>query len=335
MTYTVQSIEEFVDTKNSQKRLFTPGPASLCEENIIGLSPCFGRGDLDYENTEVKVLKAIKTLSGQANLVRLQGSASLAIEIAICNFVQGNVLVISTGFYSQRLIDIISHYRSTETIKSVSCVNWTELANVSGHYDWILCCYTETSIGLKLLLDEVHDLARRCDARLFVDATASIGLEDMHYLADVTCFSSCKGLFGLTGASFIGFNDLDQNRVNSFYMNIDTHRKKLVTGPYHAIGSLELVLENYEDFKYAVARCKSSFMDKFGEYTPISREHQPLLCTYLTSEITTADVSSILYEPRSLQTGSVVCHLGEVHLRRKATGTINQQLRLSDETYPS
>jgi galactokinase len=39
---------------------------------------------------------------------------------------------------------------------------------------------------------------------LYVDATGSIGLEDNHQLADVMAFSSCKGLFGLTGAGFGG-----------------------------------------------------------------------------------------------------------------------------------
>ena len=33
-----------------------------------------------------------------------------------------------------------------------------------------------------------------------LDATASIGLEDEHELADLIAYSSCKGLFGLTGA---------------------------------------------------------------------------------------------------------------------------------------
>ena len=33
-----------------------------------------------------------------------------------------------------------------------------------------------------------------------LDATGSIGLERYHELADVISFSSCKGLFGLTGA---------------------------------------------------------------------------------------------------------------------------------------
>ena len=47
---------------------------------------------------------------------------------------------------------------------------------------------------------------RKLKAKLLLDATGSIGLEPDHNLADTIAFSSCKGLFGLTGASFICFN---------------------------------------------------------------------------------------------------------------------------------
>ena len=38
---------------------------------------------------------------------------------------------------------------------------------------------------------------------MFIDATASIGIEEDHNLADVVSFSSCKSLFGLTGACLL------------------------------------------------------------------------------------------------------------------------------------
>ena len=75
-----------------------------------------------------------------------------------------------------------------------------------------------------------------------LDATGSIGLEKGHNLSDISTFSSCKGLFGLTGASFIAYNDEPKNNVKSFYMDINTHINKKLTGPYHTIGSLYYVL---------------------------------------------------------------------------------------------
>ena len=70
---------------NNRKILFTPGPASLSVENLEDIKPCFGRGDDEYEKIENSVLKKIKNISGHKEIVRLQGAASLALEILIYN----------------------------------------------------------------------------------------------------------------------------------------------------------------------------------------------------------------------------------------------------------
>ena len=64
-------INEFVEDRNSKKHLFTAGPASLLEENILGLMPCFGRGDKEYLEIEEYVLQKIKNIAGQNKIVRL------------------------------------------------------------------------------------------------------------------------------------------------------------------------------------------------------------------------------------------------------------------------
>ena len=83
-------------------------------------------------------------------------------------------------------------------------------------------------------------------------------MEKDHGFADVLGYSSCKGLFGLTGAAFVAFNSLPNNKINQFNLNIYNHLEKM-TGPYHAICSLNDVLKNYDDFKYAVTTNKKIF----------------------------------------------------------------------------
>ena len=112
------NISEFIKYRNDQKYLYTAGPASLIEENLLGLRPCFGRGDKDYSEIENFVLSELKKLSGHKEIVRLQGSASLALEIMALNFLYGNVLIISTGFYSDRLIQLANNAKFV----SNSCV---------------------------------------------------------------------------------------------------------------------------------------------------------------------------------------------------------------------
>ena len=80
------SIKNFVKQKNKNKKIFTAGPASLLKENLTGLRPCFGRGDLDYENVENFVLNKLKKMSKHRFIARMQGSGSLALEIVASNF---------------------------------------------------------------------------------------------------------------------------------------------------------------------------------------------------------------------------------------------------------
>lgn len=324
-----QSIESFVAEQNARKLLFTAGPASLLPENLTGLRPCFGRGDEDYANVEEQVLRALKGMTGHQHIARMQGSASLALEIMALNFLYGRVLVVSTGYYSDRLKWLSdSALRRTGAVKEVVSVDWHHLETVQGHFDWVFACYTETSCGLKVPIELLSDLAQRSGARLMLDATASIGLEPGHGLAEVIGYSSCKGLFGLTGASFIAFNEPATVEVDSFYLRLATHLEKLMTGPYHAIGSLVDVLPNHDAFRAAVVENKQVFLSRMKDHLTLPGSHQPLLCTHVDCEIKSRDPRAILYKPRSSVGGSVVCHLGEVHLGRNAQADILDGLEI-------
>jgi aspartate aminotransferase-like enzyme len=129
-------IKIFVDERNERKLLFTAGPPSLLPENLTGLRPCFGRDDEDYANVEEQVLTALKTMTGHQHIVRMQGSSSLALEIMALNFLYGRVLVVSTGYYSDRLKWMVdSAMRRTAAVKEVVSVNWENLETVTGHFD--------------------------------------------------------------------------------------------------------------------------------------------------------------------------------------------------------
>jgi 2-aminoethylphosphonate-pyruvate transaminase len=324
-----KTIEIFVAEQNERKLVFTAGPPSLLPENLTGLRPCFGRGDDDYTKVEEQVLSALKTMTGHQNIVRMQGSASLALEIMVLNFLFGRVLVVSTGYYSDRLKWLAnSAIRRTDAVKEVVSVVWKDLETVSGRFDWVLACYTETSCGLKLSIELLKSIARRLDARLMLDATASIGLEVGHHEADVISYSSCKGLFGLTGASFIAFNGEASVDVDSFYLKLSTHHEKLITGPYHSICSLLDVLPKHNDFRSAVVENKRAFSSRMKDYLTVPISSQPLLCTHVNYEIKSRDPRAIIYKQRGNIGGSVVCHLGEVHLGRNAQAAILYGLEL-------
>ena len=56
--------------------------------------------------------------------------------------------------------------------------------------------------------------------------------------------------------------------------------------------------------------------------------YQPNLCTHVNKDIKAKNNKVILYEPRNDIGGSVVCHIGEVHLGRKAKGKIIENLKI-------
>lgn len=321
-------IEEFVKKQN-KKITFCPGPGSLTKENILGLSNCFGRGDDDYKKIEKKVLNKIKLISGQKEVATFQGSGSLAIEMMFANFLHGNIMVVSTGYYSDRLLTISKKIKKSlnPRIKKIENISYKQIKNFKGKFDWVIACPTETSIGLLLPIKQISEFSKSLKAKLMLDATGSIGLEKDHKLADVISFSSCKGLFGLTGASFIAFKDKPTNNVNSFYLDINTHLNKGVTGPYHTLLSIHRILEQYSKFKKSVIINKKKFTKQMKKYLVHDHKHQPLLCTYVKKKIFSNKKNVILYSPRANpENGSVVCHIGELHIKDKAMGKILRNL---------
>ena len=295
-----------ITQKNNRKLMLTPGPAVVLYENLQYLKPLFGRGDDEYTSMSESVTNWIKRLSGQDEVVSMQGSATLALELAAHSFVSGKILLVSTGYYSDRLEKLLPNGCELTICK------YEELDSIKDNFDWVLCAYTETSVAFKVDLESVKNKANECKAKLYVDATGSIGLEDNHQLADVMAFSSCKGLFGLTGASFVAFkSDLNPKDLDTFYFNLNTQKNKMTTGPYHAIASLYGVIKKHNIFKQRVVNSKNTILEKYQDI--VRESNQPLLCTYLEGEVVPNDDSIVLYSPRSELSGSVICHFGEIH----------------------
>ncbi len=195
-------LKKFIQLKNSKKILFTPGPTSLSLENIKGLIPCFGRGDSEYQRDHKFVLNKLKKMSRHKFIACLQGSGSLAIELMTYNFLSGNVLIVNTGYYSDRVKNICINLKKIKRIEQIFLVDWKKLDNykLNKKINWIIACPTETSIGLHVPIKKIKKLSLKFKSKLMLDATASFPLDDNHHLADVLSYSSCKGLCGLTGA---------------------------------------------------------------------------------------------------------------------------------------
>src|SRR5262249_14827964 len=236
-----------------------------------------------------------------------------------------------TGYYAERLAGVCRSARSHGAISSPDILPFTTRESGHGHYDWIVTGFTQTSTGLLNYIRNIRAPAERGGARLMVDATGSIGLEDGHELADVIAYSSCKGLFGLTGASFVAYNSEPEVEETSFFLSLTTHAEHKVTGPYHAICALDQVLSRHSDLRESVRIGKDVFCRRFAGRLVRPADKQPLLCTLLHGTLKPLADNPLLYDPRSIEPGtSVVCHIGEGHLGRKARGDIYTRIEVVD-----
>jgi 2-aminoethylphosphonate-pyruvate transaminase len=292
--------------RNRERRLLTPGPAHILPEAVLELRPVFGRGDAAYEAIYERVTRQLLAISGQDRIACVQGSATLAIEIAVENFVRGRVLLIDTGFYGQRLAALL---RGRDGV-ALEVVDWTRLAEVGGAYDWVVAVSVETSRALKLDHRALGAAARRVGAKLMVDATASIGLEDDHGEADLVAFSSCKGLCGLAGGAFVAFKHaLPFFPAHGIALDLRTHLERGVTGPYHAVCSLAGTLPRLDVIRRIVAEERERFVARYPELLVWPAEHRPLLCTQLSRPVALPWANAVSYTPRLATDGMIVCHL--------------------------
>ena len=124
---------------------------------MLGLRPCFGRGDNDYEKIEKYVLNKLKSMSKHNYIARMQGSGSLALEIVVSNFFYGNILIIDTGYYSDRLYLLAKNAKKNfNQIKKITRVSWKKIDSINNkNYSWIWACPTETSLGLKIPISKL------------------------------------------------------------------------------------------------------------------------------------------------------------------------------------
>tara|TARA_Y100001968_G_C19445016_1_gene764827 strand:- start:3583 stop:4575 length:993 start_codon:yes stop_codon:yes gene_type:complete len=307
-------LESFAFRANNQKNMYTAGPSSLLPSCLEAIGPCFGRNDELYDKAHGYVEKFLCEMTSHKNLISLQGSASIAIEIGLINFCRGNILLVNTGYYSDRIYNILrKNSRSLDL--NIDYIPYKDLEySHQESYDWIVACYTETSCAFKIDVELIKNLCFNYKSKLFLDATASIGLENKHHLADVICYSSCKGLFGLTGACFIAYNDLNiEPREDSLYLDINTHINHAVTGPYHQILSLYGIFKDYDCYVNRVKCWQKCFSEVFRENLIYDEINQPYLCTLLDSRLKYKMENPVPYKPRTNNKGDVVCHIGQVH----------------------
>ena len=77
---------------------------------------------------------------------------------------------------------------------------------------------------------------------------------------------------------------------------------------------------------YAI--CKPKIWQGSFQIVLEPNKNQPNLCTLVNKKVSSLDKNVVLYQSRANIKGSVVCHLGEVHLKKKSRGNIIDYLNV-------
>ena len=212
-----------------------PGPGAKIEEWQSSQKEYFGRGDKEYLKIKKKTYSWLKKKTGKKNIIAIPGAGTTAAYIAFKNFLNKKILIVKTGYYSERWIKLCSQIFEK---KNLFICNFDDLDKINFKVDWVIFVYVETAECKIFDIKKIYNFKNRNKCKLMLDATASIGLEKNHNLADVMFFSSCKGLFGPTGLGFIAYDNLKKNNNLNFFDNLITYEKSMFTMGYNCMAAL-------------------------------------------------------------------------------------------------
>lgn len=193
-------------------------------------------------------------------------SGTGVMESVVKNIVNTNdsVLIIDTGKYSHRWVDIlnVSNVKKVSVIRSniegglVPYVNIeTALSNIFPRFVFVSHC--ETSTGITYDLERLSRLCKKNGAKMIVDAMATVGVQPLYkdeWDIDVVISASHKGFMNAPGLGLVSIKEeyLNSNSLESdtLYFDYKSHFKYRYLGTTPNSPATSLVLGVHAATKY-------------------------------------------------------------------------------------
>lgn len=219
------------------KILFTPGPTNVPQNirEVLGQDLIHHRME-DYHQLLKDINEDLKTIFGTNNdIVILTSSGTGAMESTIVNLFSENdeVLVINTGWFGKRFIEICNIYGlkvhelqyewgDTYDIEDVQQV----LENHSA-IKGVFVTYHETSTGVVNNLERLGQLTKNTNRLLIADCISGMIAQEFHFDCwgiDCAVASSQKGFLLPPGLSFVALSDkakstLEYSKLPKYYLD--------------------------------------------------------------------------------------------------------------------
>jgi alanine-glyoxylate transaminase/serine-glyoxylate transaminase/serine-pyruvate transaminase len=250
--------------------LLGPGPSPVSPRVLAALSAA-PRSHLDgdllalLDAIRARLTDVFRTTTA-SRVLAVSGTGTAAMEAAVANVTEPgrSALVIVTGYFGERLADMLARYGAA--VRRVD-VEWGRAVDpddvrraLDEHdVDLVAIVHAETSTGVLNPVREIAALAAQRGALTIADTVTSLGAMPVEMDAwgvDVCYACSQKGLGAPPGLSPIAFSPRALDRrvaCRSFYFDLDLLERYWVERQYHHTISAPLVyalhaaLEDVED----------------------------------------------------------------------------------------
>lgn len=193
----------------SRPRLMIPGPIEFTDEVMAEMArPTPSHVDPAFIEIFGQALEDLRTvfLAGpDYQPFILAGSGTLAMDSAVANLVQpgDRALVVDTGYFSQRMADIVRRYGGDVTLLSAAPGETISAEQLQQHlaesdaYDLVTITHVDTSTGVLTDVQGLTAAAKATGALVIVDGVCAAAAEEMRQEAwgvDVYLTASQKAI---------------------------------------------------------------------------------------------------------------------------------------------
>lgn len=265
----------------NQQILRIPGPTPIPPSVQRALiQPMIGHRDQSTKNLLQRIQPKLKSIFGtKSNVAIVAGSGTAGLEIAVTNIVHPNdeVLVIVTGAFGERFVDICNahqikvHRLDTTWGDAISHEQVQIYLQQHPAIKAVFATYCETSTGVLNPVQAIASIVKQHSEALFiVDGVSCIGGVDMQlddWGIDICVTGSQKAMMLPPGLTLIAVSDrawqaIEQNKRPRFYFDLLKYRDQLLkdstpfTPAVSLLFGLEAVLDLFEaeGFKQIVNR---------------------------------------------------------------------------------
>ncbi|MEM2001542.1 MAG: alanine--glyoxylate aminotransferase family protein [Candidatus Methanomethylicaceae archaeon] len=223
-------------------KLLIPGPVEVAPEVLDEMAQPmvahYGPEWTAYYKEIVELLRRVFRTKGDIFIIPGSGSAGLDAALGSSIAPTDKVLILSNGFFGQRLLEIAqSHATNIEVLSAPlgqaldPVVVKKKLA--TGHFEVVAVVHCETSTGVLNPLQEIAAVCREHRALLIADTISSLGIEPVcmdDWGIGICVSASQKGLEAPPGLALVAVGEeawrwIERGNKPGWYLNLKVWRE--------------------------------------------------------------------------------------------------------------